>query len=119
MLQDFLSLPDASKIVFKHVDAVNLSTLLPNLPPSTTDELSTHITSHSPQAPKSPIPFDLLHRLLIYSHSKRLSAQEGLGHPWFEADPLPLSPTGLKNETRFEQKWEDKTLGDLLKGCLS
>jgi len=46
-------------------------------------------------AAASPLALDLLSRLLLYDPSLRLTADEALSHPFFQAHPPPVLPSGL------------------------
>lgn len=122
----FLQLPDASKLSFVDVDAVDLAPLLPNLPPSTL-HLSLDIKTHMPSGEMSPTPLDLVSRFLVYEPSRRLRPRDALRSPWFEAEPglllpddYPISSTqaALLDGQELLDKWESKTLGELLKSHL-
>ena len=125
VVQGFGSLPDASKVEFIEVPAIDLTTLLPNLPPSTTHLSPPEVpTSHSPPPEMLPTPFDLLRRLLVYPPANRIKASAALMHPWFSGGLGLLLPAGypaedLMNKGRIVMNsWEGKTIGDLLKVCL-
>jgi len=106
--------------LFISVPAIDLASLLPNLPPSTKPN-SVAATSHSPAETMVSSPFDLLRRFLVYPQSERLRAAEALKHPWFAADPMLLLPSGYALDStcsdlseQVGSSWEGKTLGELL-----
>ncbi|KAG8219241.1 kinase-like protein [Butyriboletus roseoflavus] len=122
----FLTLPDASKVSFVDVDAVDLSLLLPNLPPSTSS-ISLDTRTHTPILDPVPSPLDLIHRFLVYEPSRRLHPSAALDHPWFRADPglvLPSDDDRSGHPPRLEEtitmthtftlQGQTRTLGDLL-----
>ncbi|KAH0837776.1 kinase-like domain-containing protein [Lanmaoa asiatica] len=124
----FLTLPDASKVSFVDVDALDLSSLLPNLPPSTSSiSLSLDTSTHTPSPDPIPSPLDLVHRFLVYEPSRRLRPSEALRHPWFSAEPglvFPMDgdrterpPWLTETETvthTFTSEGQTHTLGELL-----
>ena len=123
-VQGFGSLPDASKVEFIQVPAIDLTTLLPNLPPSSARPAPEAPTSHSPPFEMLPTPFDLLHRLLVYPPANRIKASVALMHPWFLRSSGLLLPAGypaedsMKREGIVMNSWGGKTIGDLLRFCL-
>ena len=130
--QTFKALPDASKVTFISVPAIDLTSLLPNLPPSTvpqSDPSSSRqstATSHSPPSIQAPSPFDLLHRFLVYPPPDRIRAKDALRHPWFTAaDPLVLLPANYLAAGAIDEGvnhvsfiWEGKTLEEWLRMSL-
>ncbi|KAG9313846.1 kinase-like protein [Chiua virens] len=122
----FLTLPDASKVSFANVDAVDLSSRLPNLPLSTSS-IRLDTTTHVPLPDPVSSPLDLIHRFLVYEPARRLRPSEALGHPWFKAEPglvLPtdadyieypswVAETGTVMRT-FNLEGKTRTVGDLL-----
>ena len=124
--QSFLQLPDANKLSFVDVDAVDLVPLLPNLPPSTL-HISLDTKTHTPSGEMLPTPLDLVSRFLVYEPSRRLRPRDALRSPWFEAEPglllpddYPISSTqaALLDGQELLDNWESKTLGELLKSNL-
>lgn len=91
--QSFLTLPDANKVSFVDADAVDLSPLLPNLPPSTSNIcISLDTRTHVPGPDPGPSPLDLIHRFLVYEPARRLHPSDALRHPWFRAEPGLVLP---------------------------
>ncbi|KAG9313848.1 hypothetical protein JVU11DRAFT_4614 [Chiua virens] len=124
--QSFLTLPDASKVSFANVDAVDLSSRLPNLPLSTSS-IRHDTTTHVPVPDPVSFPLDLIHRFLVYEPARRLRPSEALGHPWFKAEPGLVLPTDADHieypswvaETgtvmrTFNLEGKTRTVGDLL-----
>ena len=95
-----MDLPDATKVSFIEATGVNITSLLPNLPsddPGASNECATHI----PPNKISPHASDLIHRFLVYPQSRRLSAADGMKHPWFTTgDPL-LLPSSIRDVPYF------------------
>ncbi|KAF9225186.1 kinase-like protein [Gyrodon lividus] len=117
----FLNLPDASKVSFIDVGAVDLAPLLPNLPPSVS-KMPLDTKTHAPSTEMICSPLDLVRRFLLYEPSSRLRPPDALCHPWFTAEPglvLPGDYTGHPpwlndcNGT-FTLENQIRTLGDLL-----
>ena len=133
-------------MTFISVPAVDLASLLPNLPPSTrpnlfpkmpassspSSALTSTPTSHHPPPFREafPTPIDLLHRFLVYPPQNRLQATDALRHPWFAAEPRVLLPSGYRAEWagddgeggpsgRVGAVWDGKSLGELMRVCLS
>ncbi|KAL4070341.1 kinase-like protein [Scleroderma citrinum] len=122
----FMQLPDANKLSFANADAVDLTPLLPNLPPSTL-HVSFDTKTHMPLGEMSPTPLDLIHRFLIYEPSIRLRPRDALHNPWFEAElglllpddyPVASTQAAQLEGRKVLEKWESKTLGELLKSNL-
>lgn len=134
-VQSFLTLPDACKVSFVDVDATDLASHLPNLPPSTassfphTNSHTNTTTTHAPSPDPVPSPFDLVHRFLVYEPPRRLRPSEALGHPWFRAEPGLVLPADGDSDSTGHDAWEietgtmtrlftlegqTRTLGDLL-----
>lgn len=121
-----MQLPDANKLSFVDVDAVDLAPLLPNLPPSTL-HVALDTKTHTPPGEMSPTPLDLVHRFLVYEPSRRLRPRDALRNPWFDAEPallfpddyaIPSAQAALLNDRERLSKWESKTLGELLTSSL-
>ncbi|KAG9309058.1 kinase-like domain-containing protein [Chiua virens] len=83
--QSFLTLPDASKVSFANVDAVDLSSRLPNLPLSTSS-IRLDTTTHVPVPDPVCSLLDLVHCFLVYEPARRFRPSEALRHHWFKAD---------------------------------
>lgn len=122
-----MTLPDAGKLSFVNVDAVGLSALLPNLPPSISS-ISLDTRTHVPSPDPVPSPADLIYRFLVYEPARRLRPSEALRHPWFTAEPglvLPLDdlterPSWLTEITRtFTLEGKSRTLADLLQAYVA
>ncbi|KAF9237096.1 kinase-like protein [Melanogaster broomeanus] len=117
----FLSLPDAGKVSFVDVGAVDLAPLLPNLPPSVS-EMPLDTKTHTPSAEMTCSLLDLVHRFLVYEPSARLRPADALCHPWFTAEPGLVLPEGYTghppslNDFKYTITLENqtRTLGDLL-----
>ena len=129
--QTFRDLPDATKVTFVSVPAVDLTSLLPNLPPSAIPQArsssSPQATPHAPPRIMSLSPLDLLHRFLVYPQSDRIRAVDALKHPWFIVDPVALLPPGYPLEhvddgsilrSQVGNLWEGKTLGEWLRASV-
>lgn len=124
--QSFVHLPDANKVSFVDVHAMDLALLLPNLPPSTIKTILDTKT-HVPVEQMVSTPLDLVHRFLVYEPSRRLRPQDALKHPWFQTEPgllLPddyplasLQAAGIDGRGLL-RRWESKSLGDWLKNNL-
>ena len=100
--QDFKRLPDAQKVKFVEVPAVDLQHLLPNLP---TDET---------QADRYDC-LDLLSKMLVYPPESRLRAQAALAHPLFSRGlPLLLPPGYLVDTRTVETQFERRSLPEIL-----
>ena len=122
LAQSFLTLPGANTLSFVDVGAVDLSSLLPNLPPSTSS-MPLDTNTHTPAPDPVPSPLDLVHRFLVYEPARRLHSSEALCHPWFAAEPglvLPIDDrtehplwTGAVTHT-FTLEGITRSLGDLL-----
>jgi len=95
-------LPDAGKLEFKEVPAVDLTLRLPNLPPRSDAETAS--------------PFDLIDKLIIYPPTGRTKAAEALDHPWFTHGPVVLPEELLRSEgsgtIQVTKLWNSKSLGD-------
>lgn len=125
LVQSFLTLPNAGKLSFVDVDAVELSSFLPNLPPSTSG-ISLDTRTHTPLPGPVLSPLDLIHRFLVYEPASRLRPSETLHNPWFTAEPGLVLPTDDRTEQppwltgrravrhTFTLEGKTRTLGDLL-----
>ncbi|KAI0640131.1 kinase-like protein [Trametes polyzona] len=104
----FKQLPDAQKVTFVQVPAVDLRRLLPNLPPEGTQ-------------PDRDDCLDLVSKLLVYPPESRLRASDALSHPLFGRGlPLLLPqeyPRDGSPDTAIDV-WDDRTLAEVLKPYL-
>ncbi|OSD00862.1 kinase-like protein [Trametes coccinea BRFM310] len=100
----FKKLPDAQKVTFVQVPSVDLSRLLPNLPPQETG------SEHSDC-------LDLVSKFLVYPPERRLRAQHALSHTLFKRGLPLLLPQGYprdKLDNRAVENWEGRGLPDIL-----
>ncbi|KAG6853180.1 hypothetical protein C0991_006320 [Blastosporella zonata] len=79
----FTRLPDSRGVQFIVVPPVALSSLLPNLPPSSNPTGGTSTMPATATATMHPSPLDLIDRLLVYPVENRLAAARAVVHPWF------------------------------------
>jgi serine/threonine protein kinase len=110
---------------FTSTPPVELSSLLPHLPPSATlgQEKYQPTVSHSPSPVAAPFPNDLIRRLLVYTPSSRLKAAEALQHPWFAAKPTLILPVNYPVEHNIDEAcigavFEGRPLADWLHSIL-
>ncbi|RPD64656.1 kinase-like protein [Lentinus tigrinus ALCF2SS1-7] len=103
----FKDLPDAQKVTFVQVPPVDLTKLLPNLPP--------------PEAePDRQGCLDLVRKLLVYPPEERLSAGEALKHQFFRNGVPLLLPTNYpRTDGQGTTEWNGKGLADVQSQYLS
>ena len=94
-------------MAFQQTAAVDITTLLPNLPPSCRVE------------PLSS-PLDLVERLLAYDPGSRLRASAILEHPWFSSGApllLPRHPSfsSIGIRVNWETQWDGISLADMVR----
>ncbi|KAG6811090.1 hypothetical protein H0H92_009016 [Tricholoma furcatifolium] len=121
----FDHLPAAKGVQFTIVPPVNLSSLLPNLPPPTSDvqgdstKPATDVTPSNKDLSNSPL--DLIEQLLMYPVEKRIAAARAVRHPWFSGENKVLLPVEYPHDQledgngvrRFDDA-EGKSLGQLI-----
>ncbi|KAI0713124.1 kinase-like domain-containing protein [Cerioporus squamosus] len=98
----FKDLPDAQKVTFVQVPAVDLQKLLPNLPPAEAE-------------PDRQACLDLMYKLLVYPPEGRLPADEALKHHFFQSGvPLLLPADHPHADRQAGEEWNGRTLANLL-----
>ena len=110
--QGFNDLAAGRSVTFNEAPAIQLDTLLPNLP-CQSDAMRIHA-------------IDLISKLLVYPPESRLSAQDALSHPFLTCDEVPLLlPPGYplregQAGRQVQVEWEEGlSLSDLVKDVLA
>ncbi|RDX46816.1 kinase-like protein [Lentinus brumalis] len=98
----FKDLPDAQKVTFTQVPAVDLQKLLPNLPSAEAE-------------PDRHACLDLIRKLFAYPPENRLRAVEALEHQLFRRGVPLLLPTDYPpSEGPEVREWNGRTLADFV-----
>ncbi|KAI8990649.1 kinase-like protein [Trametes punicea] len=100
----FKALPDAQKVTFVQVPAVDMERLLPNLPPDGTHRERDDF-------------LDLLSKFLVYPPESRLRAGDALSHPLFGHGLPLLLPRAYPRDRVAEnavEEWEGRLLSEVL-----
>ncbi|OCH95714.1 kinase-like protein [Obba rivulosa] len=108
----FKDLPMADKVTFQTAPAIDLQTVLPNVPPE-------HTSASSESSPSASV-LELVDRMLAYPPEKRLRASQAMRHPFLTEGPL-LVPRDYSVETPVAgvSTLEGASLGDLLRAYLN